>query len=474
MAWRLEPGSDLVVELHLRPTGKSESIQISLGLFFTDHPPSRMPYMLRLGQQNIDIPAGEKRYAISDSYVLPVSVELISVQPHAHYLAEEMSAYAELPDGTIRWLLRIADWDFNWQDVYRYAEPVRLPRATRIVMRYLYDNSADNVRNPNVPPRRVTFGQTSSSEMGDLWLQVVPRNSVERAALDRNYSPKMLLEDIAGDEKIVETNPRDARARMDLASLYVAADRAREAIGQLEASLEIDATSWAAHYELGRALLTEGRLDEAAVHLTKALALKPDIAEAHNNLGIVSFLKGGTDEAVQHYHEALKIAPGTTEARYNLARALAAQGQLDDAMREYLEVVRVRPDDAHAHAGLASVAVTQGQVVEAVAHYRRALQLDPDLPAALVDLAWILATSEREDVRAPQEAVRLAERVAELTSQRDANVLDTLAMAYAAAGDPSRAVQTAQAALDLAMAEAWTDLAVRIRQRLELYRRMIP
>jgi tetratricopeptide (TPR) repeat protein len=112
--------------------------------------------------------------------------------------------------------------------------------------------------------------------------------------------------------------------------------------------------------------------------------------------------------------------------------------------------------------------------VEAVAHYRRALQLDPDLPAALVDLAWILATSEREDVRAPQEAVRLAERVAELTSQRDANVLDTLAMAYAAAGDPSRAVQTAQAALDLAMAEAWTDLAVRIRQRLELYRRMIP
>jgi tetratricopeptide (TPR) repeat protein len=470
MAWRLERGSDLVAELHLRPNGKSEKIQISVGLFFTEQPPSRVPYMLRLGRQSIDIPAGEKQYVIADTYVLPVSVDVIGVQPHAHYLAKEVNAYTELPDGTIRSLLYIKDWDFNWQDVYRYAEPVSLPRATKLVMRYTYDNSADNARNPHRPPTRVTFGQTSSSEMGDLWLQVVPNGRAERATLDRDYAPKMLLEDIAGDEKIIEVNPKDARTRVDLALLYLDANRVGDAIGQLEASVEIEPASWVAHYELGRALLTERRLDEAATHLTKTLALKADVAEAHNNLGVVSFLQGRNDEALRSYDEALRLAPDNPEARHNRARTLAAEGKLDDAIRDYRRVLEVRPNDAQAHAGFASVAATQGRLAEAVAHYRQALQINPDLPAALVDLAWIFATTDRADIRAPQDAVRLAERVAELTSYKNATVLDTLAVAYAAAGELNRAVATGQSALDLATSDGLHELAEKIHRRLALYK----
>src|SRR6266487_3437657 len=82
-AWRLEAGSDLVVEVHMMPTGKPERVQVRVGLFFTDEPPLRVPYMVRLGRQSIDIPAGTRDYSVTDSYVLPVDVEVLSVQPHA-------------------------------------------------------------------------------------------------------------------------------------------------------------------------------------------------------------------------------------------------------------------------------------------------------------------------------------------------------------------------------------------------------
>jgi hypothetical protein len=257
MAWRLEPGSDLVVELHMMPTGKAEPVQISVGFFFADQPLSRLPYMLRLGRQDIDIPAGEREYVSMDTYVLPVDVEVVAVQPHAHDLAREIKGFARLPDGTTKWLLYIKDWDFNWQEVYYYSKPVALRRGTTLVMQYTYDNSAENVRNPNHPPRRVTFGQTTSSEMGDLWFQVVPRNAGDRAILDGDYAPKMLQQDIAGDEKMLEMNPGDARLHIDLAFCYLEAGRVADAIAHFEQAVRLEPGSSEARYHLGTALLND-------------------------------------------------------------------------------------------------------------------------------------------------------------------------------------------------------------------------
>ena len=90
MPWRLEAGSDLVVQLHMQPTGKPEAVTVSAGFFFTDRPPVRTPIGLRLGSETIDIQAGDSHYIISDSYVLPVDVEVLAVQPHAHNLARRM------------------------------------------------------------------------------------------------------------------------------------------------------------------------------------------------------------------------------------------------------------------------------------------------------------------------------------------------------------------------------------------------
>src|SRR3954471_17989728 len=128
--------------------GKLEPVAPSIGLYFGEAAPTRTPAMLRLGRQNIDIPAGDAKYVVTDAYTLPVDVDVEAVQPHAHYRARDVRGIATLPDGSTRPLIDIADWDFRWQHVYRFVTPLRLPKGTVVSMRYTYDNSDDNPRNP--------------------------------------------------------------------------------------------------------------------------------------------------------------------------------------------------------------------------------------------------------------------------------------------------------------------------------------
>ena len=468
-AWILEPGSDLVAELHMTPTGKPEPVQVRVGLYFSERPPLRRPSMLRLGRQSLDIPAGAARYVSTDRYVLPVDVEVLRIQPHAHQLAREIRAWALRPDGAKLWLINITDWDFRWQDVYRYRAPVPLPAGTTIAMEVVYDNSAGNIRNPNRPPRRVTFGQTAASEMGDVWLQVVARGEGERDRLEHDYAPKMLQEDIAGVEKGLELNPGDARLRVDLALCYIAAGRSADAAAQLREAVRRDPASAAAQYELGTLLLNEGQLEAAATHLQQAVALKPAFADAYNNLGSARYLQGDADRAAAAYERAVALDAGHAAARYNFGRALEARGDRGRALEAYRAALALDAGQAEAHSRAASLQAVTGNLDEALRHYREALAIDPDLPGALADLAWILATTRRADVRNPLEAVRLAERVARITRRENASVLDTLAAAYFASGRRPDAILAARAALAVAERTGEQRLAERIRHRLDEY-----
>ena len=84
-----------------------------------------------MGSKTIDIPAGRRDYVVSDTYELPVPVELMGVYPHAHYLGKEMRVTAALPDGAVKSLLHIKQWSFHWQQDYRYAAPIPLPRGRK-------------------------------------------------------------------------------------------------------------------------------------------------------------------------------------------------------------------------------------------------------------------------------------------------------------------------------------------------------
>ena len=167
MAWRLDPGTDLVLNLHLQPTGRPEKVQAEIGLYFTKRAPTRLPMLVQLEHDGaLHIPAGASNFTVTDSLVLPTDVDLLAVYPHAHYLGKRFDAWAVLPNGTQVPLIRILDWDINWQAVYDYKQPISLPKGTRLEMRISYDNSAQNPRNPNHPPKSVTARQPQPGRDG--------------------------------------------------------------------------------------------------------------------------------------------------------------------------------------------------------------------------------------------------------------------------------------------------------------------
>jgi tetratricopeptide (TPR) repeat protein len=332
LAWTLEPGSDLVVQLHMQPTGAVEEVLPEVGLYFSDRTPEKTPTILRLGSQGIDIPAGESHYVISDSYVLPVDVQLLAIQPHAHYRAKDIRGVATLPDGSSRLVMHIKDWDFRWQHVYREETPIRLPKGTRLSMEYTYDNSASNVRNPELPPTRVFWGQRSRDEMGDLWFQLLAANEHDRQLISDEALAKMTREDAIGIETMLKVSPDDHELHDDVAMLYLNMGNASRAVPHFAASAALQPSVAAAQFNLGTALTMAGRLDDAGSAFEKALAMRPEYSQARNNLGRVRLEQRRIDEALSHFREAVRLDPQNPQAWFNLSEAHAAKQDWSQAL----------------------------------------------------------------------------------------------------------------------------------------------
>lgn len=184
--------SDLVAEAHFKPTGKPEQLDLEIGLYLKTEQITRFPVPITLGSFFIDIPPDEKAHTIRDSFVLPVDAQLLSIAPRAHYICTRMNVQAVLPTGNAMPLLRIDDWDFNWMQEYYYADPPCLPAGTRIEMEFVYDNTAENPRNPTVPPQRVRNGFRPIDEMGLLFLHVIPDQRGDQASLEQAKTQKMV------------------------------------------------------------------------------------------------------------------------------------------------------------------------------------------------------------------------------------------------------------------------------------------
>jgi len=177
IAQPLPAHSNLIVQLHLHPSGRPEHERGRLAIYLAKQPPAKRLNSLQVPPMfgfamGIDIPPSEKRYTIRDSFVLPVDVEAYGARGHAHYLAHDMKMTATLPDGSTRGLLWISDWDFGWQDSYFFKTPLTLPKGTRIDTEIVYDNSELNMRNPNSPPKRVKWGLGTLDEMGSMTLLI--------------------------------------------------------------------------------------------------------------------------------------------------------------------------------------------------------------------------------------------------------------------------------------------------------------
>jgi hypothetical protein len=318
LTWELKAGSDLVLQLHMRPSGKVETIQPTIGFFFTDQPPSKIAFKLGLSSFDIDIPAGEREYWVRDSYVLPVDVDVLGVLPHAHYLGKELRAFAVLPDGSKQWLLRIKNWDFNWQGDYRFVKPISLPKRSTLTMEYSYDNSTNNLRNPNHPPKRVRYGLQTTDEMAGLMIQVLLRSQPDLEKLAQDYQFKVVKNMISFYTFELHRNPQDAKAHAELGKALLALGRTKEARQHLEQALAIMPGQADAHYHLGLMLEDQHDLAAAQGQYEAALSANPELYQAHNNLGLLLMQQGRLAEAKEHFLEVIRIHPEDTIARFNL------------------------------------------------------------------------------------------------------------------------------------------------------------
>ena len=339
MALRLDKDTDLVLNTHMQPSGKAEKVQPTIGLYFTDVPALIFPMLLQLeNDRALDIPAGAKDFVVTDDFTLPVDVDLLAIYPHAHYLGKDLLGYATLPDGSTKTLIHIPQWDLNWQAVFRYTAPVRLPKGTTVAMKYTYDNSEDNIANPNHPPQRVMAGNRARDEMAHLWLQVIPLKASESDPDPR----KTLLEAFARHR--VAKNPADFEA----------------------------------HYNLAAMLQARGQLDDAIAEYSRAVELHPNDATANNSLGGALLATGDSGEAIAHFNLALKMRPDYFDAHYNLGNALIATNDFHGAIEQFRAAVRLHPDDADAEANLGGALGETGQYAEAKTHLERALEINPN------------------------------------------------------------------------------------------------
>ncbi|HEX4320286.1 MAG TPA: tetratricopeptide repeat protein [Acidobacteriaceae bacterium] len=443
MPWRLDPGNDLILNIHLKPSGKSEIIDSEIGLYFTDKPPTKQPMLLQLDRDDgLDIPAGDKAFVVEDSMTLPIDVEALGVYPHAHYLGKDMQAWAVLPNGEKKWLVWIRDWDIDRQAVYRYREPVQLPKGSVLHMRYVYDNSAANARNPHDPPIRVRAGNRSEDEMAHLWLQVLPTH-----ADPKGPDPRLLLEEawmrhrltrtpndrislynlgaaLAGEGKyaeaaseygeILKISPHDSAtlialgaaldgsgdwqkarrvytqvvesakasqicdARFDLATLDLRHEQLNSAEGEFRTQLASCAEDAETHAGLAATLMEEGQSDRAKAEFNRSLELNSENFQALLGLSGIELDAGDNSPAIEHLASAARIRPSSEEAHTQLARAYAQSGNLDGAQTELRRAAQLQPGNPTVHSALAQVLAQASKLEDAIAEQRLALKLLDD------------------------------------------------------------------------------------------------
>jgi tetratricopeptide (TPR) repeat protein len=452
MPWRLDPGNDLILNMHLKPSGKPETLDAQVGLYFTDRPPTKQPMLLQLDRDDaLDIPAGDAHFVVEDELKLPVAVDVLGVYPHAHYLGRDLEGWAILPNGEKKWLVWIRNWDIDRQSVYRYKEPLRLPKGTVLHMRYTYDNSTANIHNPHSPPVRVRAGNRSEDEMSHLWLQVLPvdtapngrdprlvleeawmRNRLRKSPDDRvslyNLAAALAGEGkysaaVAAFERDLSVDPRDART---LTALGVALDgagewqQAQERFRGAIASAGSDTSAACdARYDLASSELRHEQAEAAADFRTQVASCAVDAA-ALVGLAQTELAANQTASAAGDLKKAIAVDPSSVDAHEQLARADAMGGDLQGALAELRSAAELRPNDATIHSGLSQVMAATGDLPHAIEEQRLALKLDANDADGWNNLGVMEARTG--EVPAAREAFEQALRIDPRHAQAKANL----------------------------------------------------
>jgi hypothetical protein len=171
VAFKVDPGTTVVLQVHYHRTGKEETDQTKVGLYLSKEPATKELNLAWIFNFAIRIPANDSEYQAKREYVWPANATLYGVMPHMHLIGRSMKSWLEFPDGTVKPLINVPSWDFNWQLFYTFKEPIHVQAGTKQIVEAVYDNSTGNINNPNSPPKLVKFGESTSDEM---FLMIVP------------------------------------------------------------------------------------------------------------------------------------------------------------------------------------------------------------------------------------------------------------------------------------------------------------
>lgn len=291
------------------------------------------------------------------------------------------------------------------------------------------------------------------------------RNNLGVALLQQGH----IDEALAQYREALRINPDYSQTHYNLGNAFLGQGRAEDAVAQYREALRINPDNADARINYGNTLLQQGRTDEAFAQFHEALRINPARADVHYNLGVILLQQGREDEAAARFHEALHINPALPEARNNLGLILLQQGRTDDAVAEYHEALRINPSYAEAQNNLGKALLQQGRTNDAIVALDKALELQPANASIQNNLAWMLATASDPSLRNAPKAVALAQKASQSAGGSNPQILRTLAIAYAAVGDFSNALQTARKALPLVETESNLALANALRKEIKNY-----
>lgn len=165
VAFRLPAHSRIVIQVHYHPHGAHpEPDRTEIGVYFAKNQPRQLMRILPLANLTFVIPPNDPNYMVTASTLVPFEAHLWMIAPHMHLLGKKMKVELIRP-GETKCLINIDDWDFNWQGMYRYKEPIAIPAWSGVSLTAFYDNSSSNPRNPNHPPKEVRWGEETTDEM---------------------------------------------------------------------------------------------------------------------------------------------------------------------------------------------------------------------------------------------------------------------------------------------------------------------
>jgi hypothetical protein len=162
----IPPGGAIGFQMHYTPFGKEVVDHTKIALYFykDSEKPKMVMHSIPIVNNLIEIPAGEARHMEMAYITFPKDALLYSAFPHAHYRGYSSDLWIQYPDGTMKQLLALPRYDFNWQRDYTFKTPVKVPAGSKLIAHTVYDNSKGNPANPD-PSKTITWGEQSWQEM---------------------------------------------------------------------------------------------------------------------------------------------------------------------------------------------------------------------------------------------------------------------------------------------------------------------